>query len=206
LRTRWISTLLLLAALGCRHGGVSAPGADPDLVLPGAFSEQTTMDDLRARFGAANVTPIDDPDAPGATLFASDPTRRATVRFYDAERTHLASVTVSDPETRWRGKLGVGIGTTLAELRRLNAAEFWFVRFDAQGDATVRDAWNAGALDVTEGDRLYFGVDLRALPGAPAPLPAEEGTISSEDPRCAALGEHVAVSAITAWSSLDDEW
>lgn len=209
----------LCALAACRHDGMS-PAADalPDsaFVLPGAFSEQTTVADLQARFGASNVKLGGVPDAlsgtrPGVVLFPGDPTRRAYVRFYELDPLqHLASVTVNDAGSRWTGKLGVKIGTSLAELRQRNGAEFWFTGFDAEHGATVRDAWNAGALDVTEGERLYFGVDLRlrepAKHIAATAYPSGDESISSEDPRYPQLGELAFVSAITAWSSLDDEW
>jgi hypothetical protein len=151
---------------------------------------------------------LPDDGGSGAVLFPDDPTRRATVRFYDdAPLGHLASVTVSDPESRWTGKLGVKIGTTFAELRQRNGVEFWFTGFDADRGGRVRDAWNAGALDTGEGERLYFGVDLRLRDAAPAgAYPSGEDQISSEDPRYPELGQLAVVSAITAWSSLDDEW
>ena len=146
-------TLIAIVCLSCAHAG--AP-PDADLVLPGTFSEQTTLSDLQARFGAANVTIADVPDSEGATsrvvlLFPDDPTLRATARFWDEDTlVHLSSVTVTDPESRWRGKLGVRIGTTFAELRRLNGAEFFYEGFYPDGSGRVRDGWNAGALDVAE--------------------------------------------------------
>ena len=216
---RFLMGLGLCAIVACRHGGLS-PAADalPDsaFVLPGAFSEHTTVADLQARFGAPNVKLADVPDAfsgtrPGVVLFPDDPTRRAYVRFYEQEPLHhLASVTVNDAGSRWSGKLGVKIGTSFADLRQRNGAEFWFIGFDAEHEASVRDAWNAGALDVTEGDQLYFGVDLRLREPvkdiSATVYPSSEESISSEDPRYPQLGELAFVSAITAWSSLDDEW
>jgi hypothetical protein len=204
---RAAATFLAFLVLGCAH---SASTPEADLVLPGGFSEATTLADLEARFGAANVQ-IAEPRDGSVLLFPEDPTRRATVRFWDEETLeHFSSITVTDAESRWRGKLGVRIGTTLGELRRLNGVEFWHTGFTSDGTATVRDWWNAGALDVAEGDQLYLGVDLAVRAGADAAraaaLSADEPQISSEDPRFAELGDRAVVSAITAWSSLDDEW
>lgn len=186
-------------------------GAPPDakLLLPGTLSEYTTLADLEARFGAQNVK-VAEPRDGTVMLFPDDPELRATVRFWDEETLeHFSSITVTDPESRWRGKLGVRMGTTLAELRRLNAAEFWHTGFST-GTAQVRDWWNAGGLDVVEGDRLYFGVDLAVRDASDAAhakeLSGEDPQISSEDPRFAELGNRAVVTAITAWSSLDDEW
>jgi hypothetical protein len=211
---RFASLVVLFVISACRHDSPPAPEAVADLVLPGTFSEQTTVEDLRTRFGASNVTIGSVPNAlgdpgTGVVLFPDDPTRRAKVRFYDEAMTHLASVTVTDAGSRWRGKLGIRIGTSFAELRQRNGVEFWFTGFDADRRGMVRDAWNAGALDVTEGELLYFGVDLRlreAAAGFPASaLPNGDEMISSDDPRYPKLGELVEVSSMTAWSSLDDE-
>jgi hypothetical protein len=211
-------TLALAAiALACQHGGTPAADtdepADAAFVLPGDFSEGTTVADLLARFGAANVQLTEEPDGDGGVtpvvlLFPEDPTRRATVRYhYDDPLQTLASITVTEPTSRWRGKHGVRIGMSLAELREKNGRAFSYMGFDAGGNGRVRDAWDVGALDVTEGERLYLGVDLRLRdPGFAGARPGEYDQVSSDDPSYAALGALVEVSAILAWSSLDDEW
>lgn len=204
-------------ALGCQHGGPSATGApgaaDPAFVLPGDFSEVTTVADFEARFGTAHVQRGTEPDGAGGTahllvLFPDDPTRRATVRFHSGDLSgRLASITVTEPTSRWRGKHGVRVGTSFAELREKNGRAFYFMGFDADGRSSVRDAWDVGALDVVEGERLYFGVDLRLRdPGSGVARPGQYEQASSDDPAYAHLGARVEVSAILAWSSLDDEW
>jgi hypothetical protein len=214
---RFAANLLLIALTACGTAGSPQTPALPDtaFVLPGAFSEQTTVADLQARYGASNVKigALPDDGETGVILFPDDPTQRAYVRFWDdPPEGHMASVTVTDPESRWRGKLGVKIGTSLAELRTLNGAKFWFsgFGFHSESRATVRDAWNSGALDVSEGEQLYFGVDLqlRNAHGVPATAypGGDEAQVSIEDPRYPTLGELAVVSAISAWSSLDDEW
>jgi hypothetical protein len=210
--------LLGLLAIACQHGAPPpTPAADERssgdaaFVLPGDFSEQTTIADLEVRFGAANVavTKLPDEDDRVVVLFPNDPTRRATVRFWD-DLAHLSSVTVTDAGSRWRGKQGVAIGTSFAALREKNVERFFFSGFNEAGEGAVRDMWNAGALDVTEGEQLYFGVDLRvrrvgtALPAAA--LPRDEMQLASDEPLYPMLGEIVEVSALVAWSSLDDEW
>jgi hypothetical protein len=206
-------TLIAIVCLSCANAGSPS---DAEFVLPGGFSEATTLSDLQARFGAANVQVANVPDGDGATsrvvlIYPDDPTLRATARVWDEDTLeHLSSVTVTDPESRWRGKRGVRIGTTFAELRRLNGAEFFYEGFYPDGSGRVRDMWNAGALDVAEGEYLYFGVDLALRPppgpGLAKAAPSEEMQVSSDDPLYPQLGELAAVSALTAWSSLDDEW
>lgn len=207
--------VIVLAA--CQHGS-GAPGAataasDADFALPGSFSEQTTLADLESRYGAANVKLTSEPgydggERPLVLLFPDDPTRRAEVRFHESDPLAiLASITVTEPTSRWRGKHGVRIGSSLAELRAKNGRAFSLIGFDDAGRGQVRDWWDVGELDVTEGERLYFSVDLRLRDGAPpGAFPRSEGMTSSDDPLFPKLGEVAEVSAISAWSSLDDEW
>lgn len=217
MKMRFAASLLLIALCACGTTGTSRTSALPDsaFLLPGTFSELTTVAELRATYGAANVKigPLADDDGNGVILFPDDPTQRAYVRFYDdPPEGHMASITVVDPESRWRGKLGVKIGTTLAELRTLNRDEFFVSGFGVYGPGTaaVRDYWNAGALDVTEGQRLYFGVELQLRDPQNTPASAypgaDEAMVSIHDPRYPTLGELAVVTAISAWSSLDDEW
>jgi hypothetical protein len=218
-RASLLPIAILLLACGHAAPPAEAPAAaaaETGLVLPGTFSEQTTLADLQARFGAENVRVEEVSDGPDSTsrvalLYPDDPTRRATVRFWDGETMqHLASVTVTDPESTWRGKLGIRIGTTFAELRALNGTEFFYSGFADDGSGSMRDGWNAGALDVAEEDALYFGVELSLRPPSGALLgtvaPHGELQLSSDDPRFPRVGELAVVRALTAWSSLDDEW
>ena len=199
----------------------SAAEIDPtSWVLPGAFSEDTTRGDLEARFGAPHITRVehrdDDAVSRHLVLFAHDPSRRATVRFHDdVEMVQLAAIEVRDADSRWRGKHGVRIGMSLAELRRLNGKPFYLSGFDDAGRGYVRDQWSPaldeadnllGRFDVAEGDRLYFGVELALRPGVDARAWPRGDFILSDDPRWPGLGEAVVVTAFSAWSSLDDEW
>jgi hypothetical protein len=208
-----IAALLILSA--CRTD--SGPSdAGEFLELPGPFSERTTVAELQERFGAANavVTSLPDGvDGPerGVVLFPDDPSRRAVVLFHDAASlTGLASITVTERRSRWRGKRGVRIGMSFGELRARNGKPFAFSGFDDEGRGRVRGAWDAGALDVYGADALHFGVDLRVREAAAAApttaLPRDETQLSSDDPRYPLLGDLAEVSAISAWSSLDDEW
>lgn len=195
------------------------------LILPGTLSEKTTVGDLQTRFGKSNVKITDVPDGygstfPGVVLFPDDPTRRAYVGFHDDEAlSGLASISVRDAGSRWRGKHGIHIGMSFADLRRLNGKAFGFTGFDTNHRGMVNDQWSIalddqddrlGALDVQEGESLYFGVELglrgpvEGIPGVA--YPRGDDLISSDDPRYPKLGEIAEVSEIRAWSSLDDEW
>ena len=189
--------------------------------LPGDYSEATTRADLEQRFGKANVGVVETVDADGYSqrslvLFADDPRRRATVRFHDdREFALLAAIEVRDADSLWRGKHGVRVGMSLDDVRRINGKPFYLSGFDADGRGAARDQWSPalddddgrlGALDVDGDDRLYFGIDFALRPGLDRSAWPRDEYHSSDDPRWPGLGDAVVVSAIVAWSSLDDEW
>lgn len=201
----------------------TAPATDPAFTLPGDFAESTTLADLQARYGAHYVKVEESPQDDGSIrrqviLFPDEPARRATVEFHDAEAMQgVASISVRDTGSIWRGKGGVRIGMTVAELRQANGGPFYLSGFDADGRAWVRDQWSPaldddaglGALDVGTGDHMYFGVDLGLRDGVAA-VPADayprDDSILSDDPRYPRLVEIAVVTALVASTSLDDEW
>jgi hypothetical protein len=224
---RWWNGLAVVLATLLLGACASAPlvdvvGDDARFVLPGRFSELTTRADLDAMFGTANVSLFEARDDDGRlwrslVLFAQDPRRRAYLTFHDdANLAQLASIEVRDAGSLWRGKRGVRIGMSLAEVRAINGKPFALFGFDDRQRATVRDQWSPaigddatlGALDVDEGERLYFGVQFgpRAHPPPARDAFPRNEYLPSDDPRLDALGELAEVTAFSAWSSLDDEW
>ena len=196
--------------------------ADSSFVLPGAYSQRTTVADLEARFGKANVKIEQEPGDPrrrAVVLFPNDSTRRAYVTFHDAEALKdVAGISVSDADSMWRGKHGVHVGMSFAALRKLNGKPFWFTGFDSEKRGSVHDQWSPaldaddgqlGAFDVEEGEHMYFGVEL-GLRGSAGDIPASaypaDDSVSSDDPRFPRLGELIVVTAFNASTSLDDEW
>lgn len=223
-RSIWVCVLALLGACQAGPPVASGPYNNDNFVLPGDFSELTTVADLIARFGKVNVTIVEpdaaDPDAQRyIVLFPDDPGRRAYVEFHDHEAlVGLASITVRDAGSRWRGKGGVHVGMSFAELGVANGKPFGLVGFDSRQRGWAHDQWSLalddddgrlGALDVGEGDRMYFSVEL-GLRGTVDNLPAGalpfDASISSDDPRYPRLGELIEVTAFSASTSLDDEW
>lgn len=224
IRLIWVPLLMLLGACQAGPPAAAGPYNDDDFVLPGDFSELTTVADLAARFGRANVTIVepaaDDPDARRSiVLFPDDPGRRAYVEFHDDQAlAGLAGITVRDAGSRWRGKGGVHVGMSFADLEVANGKPFGLVGFDSRRRGWAHDQWSLarddddgglGALDVKEGERMYFGVEL-GLRGTVEDLPTGalpfDESISSDDPRYPRLGELVEVTAFSASTSLDDEW
>ena len=225
--TRVLTVLAGLFLTACKPGEKPAPvphekattpepTGDAFFVLPGDYAQKTTVADLEARFGAANVRKEIGAEA-RVTLFPDDPTRRAHLTFYEGDN-GLARISVTDPGSRWRSKRGVHVGMTLAKLRELNGKPFYYMGFDAQKRAFAHDAWSPslndddatlGAFDVDENDHLYFDVELGVGDVSritkPTDLPIDE-QVSSDDKRYPHLGEAIVVTGFSARSSLDDEW
>lgn len=212
------------AAANHRAASANKMIADSLLILPGAFSEQTTLTDFQSLFGKLNVRVIESAGIDTATersllLFPDDPARRAQVHFHDsAALKSVAEISVSDPGSRWRGKQGVRIGMSLAELRKINGKQFFLSGFDDGRQGAVRDQWSPaleesdaglGRLDVEDGEQMYFAVELgmRANPGdVPASVFPVDDSVSSDDPRFSRFGEIIRVTSFSAYTSLDDEW
>lgn len=216
-----LPALLLLAFAGQEQAATTDANDADDaaFALPGDYAQSTSFADLEARFGKANVRIADTPGEiyHGVVLFPDDPTRRAYVEFYDdAPLAGLHAIWIRDRDSKWRGKHGVRVGMPLAGLRATNAKPFYFNGFDAQGRGWVHDAWSPalddddgslGKLDVDAGEHMYFEVELGLHEGTPAgDAPADEASVSSDDPRYPRLGEVAEVTAFGATTSLDDEW
>ena len=199
----------------------SAAAQTEDWQLPGTFSQGTSLADLEARFGADNlrkVTPAADAYTCEVILFPDDPARRAHAYFYDCEKLdQLRSIEIRDRASRWRGKGGVHVGMSFAELRERNGKAFGFSGFDQDGVGTAHDQWSPaigddatlGKLDVDEGERMYFDVTLGLRADAPAADKAmlpRDSYFPSDDPRIPKLAPLLEVVAFGASTSLDDEW
>ncbi len=219
---RYRIVLVALFAVTALRPAQSSEPDDGAFVLPGTFSEQTTVADLETRFGKANVRVVEAADndgARGVVLFADDPRRRAYVVFHDAATLKgVQRIAVRDAGSRWRGKGGVHIGMSFAALRERNGKPFYFNGFDEARRGTAHDQWSPsldaddgtlGKLDVAEGDQMYFGVELglrNGGEGIPEDAYPHDETIGSDDPRYPRLGELVEVTGLEATTSLDDEW
>lgn len=186
---------------------------EPALLLPGKFGPDTTIADLQAWYGKANMQVGDVPGPEGTTeqgaiLFPNDPTRRAYVYFHDGTQPRrLASVEVFDPESRWQLERGVRLGMKFDALRRLNGKPFQFggLGWDYGGYA---GEWNGGTLDARDGDTMSIGVRLDASEQAQVQgdtYPIGEGVFSSDDPAWPHLGQALIVSKVSVHSPREGE-
>ena len=106
---------------------------------------------LRELFGAANVTRESFEVEPGVALpatvlFAGDPSRRALVLWRDPDtRAAPESVLIRGERSEWKTDKGIGLGTSLATLRRINGKPLTLTGFAWDFAGTVLDC-NGGSL------------------------------------------------------------
>ena len=177
--------------------------AATDWTLPGDFAPDTTVAQLKARFGEANVRIVDDlPMAEGETargvvLFPEDPSRRATLHFQDTRNlAGLQGVTIDDAGSRWHYASGVRIGMTLAELAALNGApvSFYGLSWDYGGHVI---GFNGGKLGDAEGRAGRDGMRLDIQPDAKdGDYPVGDREFRSDDPKWPKAGRSLAVSEL----------
>lgn len=215
--------LALLSAFACEASGREMPGreapeADGRLWLFGPDSSQvftpaTTAADLVRRFGAQNVRDgeieLGEGDAAqGTLLYPDDPMRRVEIVWHDAAgRTRPELVRISGDSSAWVVAPEIRIGTTLAELERLNGGPFTVSLFAMDNGSTVTD-WRGGRLA-----RLSQGqphVQLWMMPATPADttlgaesMEGEESVYPSDSPELRRLQPRIA--EITLWFPADPE-
>ena len=128
----------------------------------GPITAQTDYDELVATFGAANVTdaPVDLGEGetePGTAALAGTP--EALVIQWESYRKRPKAVHMHGEGGRWKSLDGIGIGTPLSTLVRLNGKpiEFAGLGWDNSGYVTN---WNGGALERSYTLRSRFELNL----------------------------------------------
>lgn len=164
-------------------------------LLPGDFSADNTLPDLQNRFGADNVKVQEIAGAEGESfrgvvLFSDDPTRRATVYFQDPQNLlGLSMVSIDEYRSLWKLASGVGIGTPLSGLRKVNGKPFTFSGFGWDYGGTVID-WHGGKLAPANDEAVFARIQLRMPQGGVGDksYPQGDSRFSSDDPRWKDLG------------------
>ncbi|NUO76476.1 MAG: hypothetical protein HOQ32_10715, partial [Lysobacter sp.] len=186
----------------------AAAPATTALVLPGDFAPDTTPDQLRQRFGAANVRLGKVPGAegeefPGVILFPDDPNKRAYLYFQNEQTLQgLSLVRVLDRESTWTLDNGVRMGLPLAELVALNGKPISFYGLEWDYGGTIVD-YHGGKLDARKDEQVGRSASLglrdngdQGIPNGATPV--GEGTYSSADPKYPEQGKWIVVSELSA--------
>jgi hypothetical protein len=143
--------LAVAACLPAAAQSSSAAAGDFTLVPGeriGPVRLRTTEADLVARFGKANVVEakvvFDEGVAEaGVTVFPGDAERRLHVVWRDARRTRVKMVRIEG--SRWRTAGGLGVGSDLAAVEKLNGGAFDLSGFEWAFGGTVL-SWKEGRL------------------------------------------------------------
>jgi hypothetical protein len=176
-----LSRLSLIVPLAVAACTASAPERNANVPrwlvdsVPSGDLVHATDDEaaLAGRLGAANVARdtlwlAEGAHTLGTVLFPADPRRRVEVAWSDTvRRARPEFVRVNTDSSQWRVVPGVGMGTTLAELERLNGRPFKLLGFHWDYEGTV-SSWEGGRLD-----SLWSGavmLRLRPPPNPPADL------------------------------------
>lgn len=123
--------------------------------------------ELRAGYGAAFVRHVtvslgEGEVMPGTALYPDDPDKRVEIVWKNAiARRYPARALLRGTKSRWTLPQGITLGTTLAELERLNGRPFTMAGFgwDYSGAVT---SWDGGALSVLKGRAWLY---LEPAPG-----------------------------------------
>jgi hypothetical protein len=178
------------ATTGRAGTGAPRPGPGADLVIPGGRFGPVEPDasgaDLAAALGDAYAEDVaylgEGFCGAGALLYGGTPDA-IRVAFVDDTRALVASAVADTEGARWRTTEGVGVGTSLEELARLNGAPITFTGFGWDRGGTVI-GYGGGALASYRDDAGFF-VLLDASPRPTARALVGDHDVSSDDPALA---------------------
>jgi hypothetical protein len=176
--------------------------ADRTYALPGLISRDSTLDSLRATFGAQNVGVAQIDGAEGETLrgivlFAPDPERRADLFVADeGTLSGIMTIRVAGERSRWHLESGLHLGATLDELVAFNGAPIGLSGLGWDYGGAVLD-WKQGRLASPEGATVFRSVVLAAPDDAPeGAFPLGDGEFASDDPSYPDAGRLLRVGEI----------
>lgn len=168
-----------------------------------AVHRTDTEADLIQRYGALNVRRDsialgEGESSPGTLLFPSDSLRRVEILWRDTiDFREPYRVEIRGAASRWFVAPGVSLGTTLAELERLNGRPFLLFGFGWDYSGTI-NSWDGGRLDSLwrddAGSGALVGVRVGPRTGAGTPIAnavAGEKLFKSSHPSMAALNPDV---------------
>ena len=190
----------------------AAVAEQTDWTLPGWITQQTTLAQLQAHYGAGNVRKetLDGPE--GSTysayvIYPDDPGKRFELEpLEDNGVVTIAGVRIVDMGTRWHDANGLHAGMTLAELVAKNGKPISFSGLDWDYGGTVQD-WNGGTLAPPDDLVMYPTIILTRRPGLTESVnvPAGDGLFRSDDPKWTSIGKDLVVGQVLlSWPDESD--
>lgn len=149
----------LLLALTLLHLALAGP--DPFLIVPGqgfgGFTRKLDRAHCEKQLPAGQYM---EDDQGGVSLYAMEPSKRITVRFSPQG---VQSMTIHGLEGVWHTSEGIGLGTTLKKLEKLNGRPFRFRSLGSTSDAGRVLDWQGGKLQKRlPGVQLTFASAMHA--------------------------------------------
>jgi len=143
---RWLLLLLLAwpAVTLAKENNLIVPGKSF-----GPITAQYTRADLVKTFGAANVKDTrvhlgEGETVPGVAVYPKDPKRRLEITWVKSKR--VGDIRISGQSSVWHTADGVTLGTTLAQLQKLNGVPFKFSGFGWDYGGMIL-SWERGKLE-----------------------------------------------------------
>jgi hypothetical protein len=122
----------------------------------GALNLSGSERDLGAAYGAQNLRHVtvslgEGEAVSGTLLYSEDPEKRVEIVWMNATaRRYPMHAILRGTRSRWTLPRGITLGTTLAELERLNGRPFTMAGFGWDYSGAVTD-WEGGALSILKG-------------------------------------------------------
>ncbi|WP_316160233.1 hypothetical protein [Bradyrhizobium sp. SZCCHNRI20481] len=178
-------TSLLLMLLAAPAWAQTAPPADGPITCTSPVSVTDSAKSLMQRYGQEAVTDdqlftgVEDITYQGVVLSPKAPDRCIEIGFADETMQRVSRLTLIDSKTSHWNVAGVTLGSTLAEVQKINGRPFLIREFFTDGGGFVVD-WRGGAL----GRLLPGGCWIAVRFGKGREMGAPEGDrISSGDAR-----------------------
>lgn len=145
-----LAAIVVAGSVGT-HGAGQSPSSPARVFDCRTFPPDLAEADLGRRYGRQHVTagpvPVGEGmEEDGTTLFTASDADRVTILWKDkASRRRPDSISVRVGASAWRTPDGIGIGTDLAVLERLNRRPFRLLGFGWDYGGTVM-SWSGGRL------------------------------------------------------------
>src|ERR1700744_3035852 len=181
--------VLVFLALASPAFAQDAPSREGAITCSSPVSPNDSAKSLLMRYGEEAVaqdnlyTGVEDITSKGVVLLPRAPEWRIEVSFTDETMNRVAGLTLHDTaKTSHWNVAGLTIGSSLAEVQKINGKPFLVNGFDSDAGGFVRN-WNGGALSRPLPGGVRVTVRLGRNGSAPDDLAGEGVKISADDCR-----------------------